>query len=114
MPNVSNVRKLISALRSGNYMQGAGLLMGDDHYCVFGVATDLWHQETGRGEWSHEPGNNCFVLDGKEHEQRAPQEVMDWLGFGDHEHNELIDQNDSHMSFEEIADDLERLMVRYT
>jgi len=41
MPNKTNLRRWVSALRSGQYQQGQGFMRKNGKYCCLGVAMDL-------------------------------------------------------------------------
>lgn len=97
-----NRRDFIAALRSGDYPQGKDRLFNPDTecYCVFGVAEHL-------------------ALKWKSSRHCPSRETIAWLGLELHDpHNwasndlvtELIEANDlGRMTFEEMADMLERL-----
>lgn len=68
----------VQALESGEYKQGHYMLRKVDRhgriagYCCLGVLCDLYHRETGKGEWADRffEGKGLFL----------PADVMDWAG----------------------------------
>jgi hypothetical protein len=103
-----HVIELISALRSGKYKQGIGMLRpGDDCYCCLGVACDI----SKLFRWR--PLDGEYVYGGVDEEDYSllPETVMEHYGFqrecGVHiyegEHRSLADMNDTGFSFKEIA-----------
>lgn len=123
-----NAKILVAALRSGEYKQTHGGLRDQKGYCCLGVACDVYHKETGEGEWRDGPLDLSyyrFVTPGGPSEGEPavlPQAVEEWLGFTsesgdfttvDYRDSEgelpesLIGLNDRGRSFEEIADTIE-------
>lgn len=96
--------KLVAALESGEYEQGQYVLRSvKDTFCCLGVACDIYHKETGNGEWISLHLNYEFM----ETATRLPSEVTNWFGFsnstGRYASGSLMDDNDKKKSFEEIA-----------
>ena len=105
-------KKLVEALRSGEYTQKDRALRVREGYCCLGVACDVyrkieepgehWHPVKARGVWEFmgEAGS-------------LPYKVMTWLGFAtsggnlEGKYGSLVDMNDSGKSFEYIADAIE-------
>lgn len=60
MPNKINIRKLVNALRSGNYKQTQRALArknretGEISYCCLGVACEIYLQEVKKQHWIFE------------------------------------------------------------
>ncbi len=73
--------KWVAALRSGEYEQGIGKLRSNNSYCCLGVLCDLYHKETGIGEWVPDTGRDdskrLMFLD---HGEALPEEVIAWAG----------------------------------
>lgn len=111
-------RKLIEALRSGQYEQTRGVLQRDGAFCCLGVACDLAARE-GLGEWGQEDDAVlCFNTDTQSHAALPPQAIAHWYGWS-YPDPELLTEdgryrpatyfNDSmKLSFKEIADAFER------
>lgn len=110
-----HTRKWVELLRSGEYEQGKRCLRTvNDTFCCLGVAADLWHKETGKGQWSvisegagsyafeGEPGNPSEHMGGFLNET-----VLDWLGIPFGVQTTLASMNDHDGSFAEIADYIE-------
>ena len=121
--------KLLEALRSGEYKQCRDRLYADGGYCCLGVACDVYHKETGLGEWSaydfHGITARSFSTETAHGESYGmPPEVSEWFGFADHgtskdgsplafgddghSASSLISLNDDlKMDFNQIADIIE-------
>lgn len=76
-----NAKLLIKTLRSGQYRQTKGCLRDGNGYCCLGVATDLFHKQTGRGEWKDEGDTFAFYVDGRREGGVLPEPVQKWFGF---------------------------------
>lgn len=110
----SNRHLLIQELNGGGYRQGRNSLsytQGDQEYfCCLGVACDIYHEKTGKGEWDE---NRNFVLpdghrirgvdyafDGYEEkdslifESYPPAEVMEFFGLKSDEVQRMANMND--------------------
>lgn len=111
-----NAKKLVAALRSGEYRQGQSVLHNnlDDSFCCLGVACDIYMKENG-GRWLYNEDyyNGLEYLNQWKH---LPNLVQKWLGFatptGDYYQDDdylssLVELNDSGKSFDEIADVIE-------
>lgn len=112
----------LTALRSGEYGQGRGVLRDEfDNFCCLGVLCDLASQD-GVGEWEIIPGRNYNRFVGKGRQASVsfpPGWVLEWAGIDndgyigqffpvDGEEASLVDLNDDGMSFTQIADVIER------
>jgi hypothetical protein len=95
--------KWVEALRSGNYKQGQYYIKNNDKFCCLGVLCDISKQ----GEWKegHYLNNDEYL----------PEEVMEWAGmksssgcFNVKSGRNLSKLNDNGMTFEEIADIIEK------
>lgn len=122
-------RKLADGLLSGRWVQGRQFLRGaGDERCCLGVACEVMHEETGRGEWVRDTeldGVECwfFNVDSGEgtyvdsSSRSLPAPVQDWYGFSGSEGSYtvwpgvfrcLTEDNDAgeplHRTFPEIAE----------
>ena len=113
-----NVKKLVTALRSGKYTQTQEHLRRGDSFCCLGVACDI----SKLGKWEKDEEGDYLYL---ENEGTLPPDVITWLGpfwtnsgfttttfvneFGHEVHSvSLMHENDiNRTSFEEIADMIE-------
>ena len=99
-----NVKKLIRALRSGEYTQTTGQLRYGDALCCLGIACDVYGKETGI-EW--EDGRFLHF------KFSMPRPVQDWFGFASGAGSVAGDElgltarNDAGHTFDEIADFIE-------
>jgi hypothetical protein len=105
-----NMRKVLVALRSGEYKQGFRTLQDDDGYCCLGVMCDVYQKDTGssidcRPNGSINGGNLSHHL-----------AVQAWVGLsspcglftGKHKDAvSLAGLNDNGSTFSEIADFIE-------
>lgn len=113
-------KKLIKALRSGEYRQTQGRLGrihgdGSTSYCCLGVACEVYAKT--HKNFQIEPlrydSYDIFKTYGpKKDRYGLPDEVKKWLGFKDSsggfgKDGSLIDLNDSGKTFAEIADVIE-------
>lgn len=107
-----NAKKLVEALRSGEFSQVGRYLHTPDGYCCLGVATELYLREHG-GEWEpHQSvGETIHWYEFDDLDAVLSPKVQDWLGFrtsrGDFSTNSLASLNDSGKTFKEIADVIE-------
>ena len=100
-----NMKKVVKALRSGEYKQGKDALESKEGYCCLGVMCDVYQKETGaklRLNREGIYGSNLADQVG----------VQEWVGLkymcGDSTYNEpLTDMNDGGKTFSEIADFIE-------
>lgn len=112
-----NLAKLVTALRSGEYIQGRSALHVGDKFCCLGVACDLYAKETGRGHWKiNSLGCYEFVTPEDVRSGVLPKPVMEWLGLPNRNgefvrdgrpSSSLADMNDYGASFAAIADLIE-------
>ena len=110
--------RLVKTLRSGTYKQGRDILVDEnDCFCVMGVVcneseTDLeWRRGVG-GVWYID--GQCYLLPGKiqkeygfynESGERSDGEPVEIKGVG---YESLMDANDNGVSFEDLADYIEK------
>ena len=109
-------KKLVEALRSGEYTQTDRALRDKDGYCCLGVACDLY-RKTEKPDEQWEPVEGRRIWEFMNASGELPEEVMNWLGFAtvggglaeeaDEEYNTLMCMNDNGKSFEFIADVIE-------
>ena len=109
----------ITALRSGDYKQGKGVLKKGDKYCCLGVLSDL-AVKAGIGRWEDSPyrdGVSHVSASGAYYNSYLPYSVRLWAGLDSPEgvrldsqdSRSLIALNDMHgFTFSEIADVIER------
>lgn len=112
---------VVSALRSGEYKQGKGVLRHYDCHCVLGVFCDLYIKHNpGKAEWTTDtiqPGMYGFRNVGASlyFVGSLPDVVCEWAGLKQHGcirdnegHTEAFETlNDYGMSFSELADLIE-------
>lgn len=115
-----NLKLLVDALRSGDYIQETHRLHGPCGFCVAGVACDLYLKATG-GKWEEGPKEAYFFTVGKtKYDTTIPVEVIHWLGLtetddkrndltiGKTKRVDLYRANDAYrLSFNRIADLIE-------
>lgn len=109
MTNTEAKALWLAALRSGQYTQGRGQLFqrATNAYCCLGVACDVYHLETGRGEWDS-LGSFSATPDGARFSGTLPPQVRDWFGLAEADPvvagMHLTEANDSAgKTFDEIA-----------
>ncbi len=108
------MKKLVKALRSGDYAQAKGSLVkidehGNESFCCLGVLCDLATQ-AGEGEW-----NERYFEDERGHICSAylPEGIVKWAGMKSQggilpgNYSSLMTLNDNGKSFAEIADIIE-------
>ena len=109
-------KKLVEALRSGEYTQTYKALRDREGYCCLGVACDLYRKIENPGEqWKPIEGGGVYEFMGSS--GTLPHAVRNWLGFAfygggfysgaDGGCGTLMSMNDSGKSFEYIADAIE-------
>ena len=117
--NKERIKLLVDALRSGKYQQGRKTLRsGDNKFCCLGVACDIYHQQTGLGEWKPNEDNRFAYFEAPHARygmnasyQVLPDGVIEWYGFNSsnpsikvESNNDVAAQiNDDGASFETIA-----------
>jgi hypothetical protein len=101
--------KWVKALVSGIYVQGEKRLRPHtDEYCCLGVLCDLYHKETGNGQWQLTSNGYVFIDSQSATCDMLPADVVDWAGL-DTTDPELPDGNilsalnDGGIPFSEIA-----------
>jgi hypothetical protein len=117
-PPVSEIKKWISALRSGKFQQTQGVLQDRDGYCCLGVACQIFspkHQLERNGQYlrgsmpSDQRHAPTWLKRVANDFARATKIVHE---DGDNEVTGLIDMNDEeNFSFDEIADMLQLVYV---
>ena len=102
--------KWVTALRSGKYQQGQGVLRSkDDKFCCLGVLCDLFAKETGSIDWEEYGPDYAFEYCAGTLHKRVANET----GLARHcdAEGDLITMNDSvnnPATFSEIADWIEK------
>jgi hypothetical protein len=92
----NNRKKLVTALRSGKYKQGRGLLRSNDNkFCCQGVACDIFP----KGEWvtqGREDDDYAFIHDeyGGGNKSEWPQSIRESYGFTTADSDMLMVMND--------------------
>lgn len=114
--------KWLAALRSGDYRQGTLRLRWKstaatpDTFCCLGVLTDLYHKETGKGEWQVGSANDGYIFkDGEQMDVSGPTpRACYWAGINPDDTNNasvigrLMGMNDhDRKNFNQIADWIE-------
>lgn len=106
---LERIQQLIEALESGEYKQIKGKLRVDEKYCALGLACKIFHDSTGKGEWSTRTLSVPFYYRFDEHLAKLPQDVRDYFGcVGDGwdlplDNLSVTYQNDNGKTFPEIA-----------
>ncbi len=116
MMNKEIKEKWVAALRSGDYQQGKEVLRtGQDKFCCLGVLCDLHRQEHPGYEWIFNPNREAYVYHDKL--TITPNLVVNWAGLSapnppvssqGEARNCLATCNDKGMTFNEIADIIEK------
>ena len=101
-------KKWVEALRSGKYQQGTSCLKNGNEFCCLGVLTDIYHKETGIGEWDRIAR---FKSPNEKESSILPNEVRDWAELESCDPNvkkgALSSLNDAGTSFELLANYIE-------
>lgn len=107
------IRNWASALRSGEFQQGQGLLRHGGKYCCLGVLCELHRRATGGAEW----GQDNRYDDRESYLDQLyglPEAVQEWSGLPDSncplpsQTCSAIGMNDHGFTFAEIADAIEK------
>ena len=111
--NKTNKKRWVKALRSGEYTQAENQLClvdsdRSESFCCLGVAYDVLYD----GDWELD-GNSYgirFDSDGESSiEWRTlPQVILDKIGLTHEDEAKLAEMNDEGMTFEQIADYIEK------
>lgn len=109
--NIENVRKWITALRSGEYKQTRRRLQDKYGYCCLGVATDLYIRETRKARWGASVKCKFHAYEYPDSVDPnagfLPAQVSDWLGITMDRQMDLALMNDAGSTFLDIASVLE-------
>ena len=116
-----HVKKLITALNSGNYTQIRGKMHDSKGFDILGLSCEVYRISSGKGRWvknsSSPEGEMTFGKAKPGLETLLPQYVVDWYGFDDQcpsimyksKETLFIDLNDAYkLTFKKIADVLEK------
>jgi hypothetical protein len=110
--------KWIAALESGEYKKGKHKLRGgDDTFCCLGVLCDIYHKETGKGEWLKQTPNALnavsFNADVNANDCRnslyQPFPVQMWSGIDYGQSRALANINDDAMTFDAVIAKIKEL-----
>jgi hypothetical protein len=114
--NTEIAEKWVTALESGEYTQGFGVLQQDGKYCCLGVLCELAVKE-GIIQPPTLDIDNSYQYGSFEtwSTETLPDEVIEWaqmnsnegmisLNYDDKSYCSLIDMNDSRVSFKQIAE----------
>lgn len=112
--NRLNLKKLVDALRSGEYKQNTGCLKQGNTYCCLGVACDLFIKENSEYGWQTKGDWNEYEINDKK--AYLPLYVANWLGIdnpfitllGDNLHSAAYLNDILKYDFNQIADLIER------
>jgi hypothetical protein len=114
--NTEIAEKWVTALESGEYTQGIGVLQQNGKYCCLGVLCELAVKEgiiqppTPDMDDTYQYGSHQTWSS-----ETLPDEVIDWaqmisneglisLNYDDKSYSSLVDMNDSGVSFKQIAE----------
>lgn len=128
-PVKDNIRKLVDALRSGEFHQGAGgLRPAESRHCCLGVACEIYRRETGIGNWVKDALSAAYVFEVSPIEESSgslTSSVREWYGFdrpNPHVGSKtspsvqvpasLAQLNDRGICFATIADDIESTYLK--
>ena len=102
--------KWVSALRSGDYVQGKGQLRRGNKFCCLGVLCNIHAQEHPESTWLEHRDTYLGEIG------LLPNEVTKWIGGGcgitgrvsiGGDYQSLVSHNDAGRTFLEIADAIE-------
>lgn len=102
----------VRALTDGSYRQATAVLrqnkwFGRDRFCVNGVLCDLFHKETGRGEWQKRPyGSRWFTAEPNSYRDDIyviPTAVLEWAALTPDQARILAHRNDKGTTFMDLA-----------
>lgn len=107
--------KWLEALRSGDYEQAKGSLKTTSgKFCCLGVLCDLYHKETGNGEWNVDGKKESFSVGYDVRIGILPKAVCHWAELDspnpridDAREESLAELNDLGLTFLEITDLIE-------
>jgi hypothetical protein len=125
--NKERINLLLTALRSGKYEQGKGVLKIDNgtamgaEYCCMGVACETFKIATGKGRWMQNDTISFLSTfypheDDTDKERFAmPDAVAQWFGFDGQNprisgYRLSVRNDDREESFSTIADVIEKVM----
>jgi hypothetical protein len=112
-----NMKKVLVALRSGEFTQAEGMLQCSGGHCCLGVMCEVYEKETG----DELPHNSMGFLVGGDLDGQFFGKVKSWVGLKSYSgkfvgssgnpntpNNSLVDMNDTlNKSFDDIADFIE-------
>jgi len=111
-------KQLVTALRSGKYLQGFNVLRSDEtHFCCLGVACNIFIPE----KWEHDA--NCGTYEIENSKAILPESLREKLNWATHNGETIIyndgegfclsELNDNCFTFDQIADIIEAGLVRH-
>ena len=110
MANKENIKLWVEALRSGDYKQGRGTLHDDQGFCCLGVACEVYQECVG-GLFIHRMDLSGFH-EYNGHGGDLPPALTKWLELEEDpiigEKSAVILNDDDELSFNEIADAIEK------
>lgn len=114
MPKINKLaREWVDALRSGDYEQTSSVLCSsNESYCCWGVLCDLIDPDgwVVQADNEHSWEEYSWEINGETFTELPPPEVYALVGMTEREMTGLVDLNDSGNTFEEIADEIERIL----
>lgn len=109
--NKVNVKKLLDAMRSGEYMKGRGQLRLGDRYCAAGVAAAEYIKEFPDYKWVEEDvGDFAFIGPEASNRMFCPSQVQQWLGLDEDEIDTIVNINDDNDTFEPVCKYVEEML----
>ena len=114
MINKDIIREWVNELRSGRWKQGINMLNdGNGHYCCLGVLIEICIQSHKVKVEKH-AGRDNILYDGED--KFLPASVYSFVGLDEmpavRDGDYLSDLNDSKVSFDKIADLIEKKFLR--
>lgn len=113
--------KWLEALRSGEYKQARSTLRIYDNYCCLGVLCNIYHKETGNGEWKALYEDVFRFYSPNDNERYTlTTDIINWAGLNENvnprnpivkykEQEEfLATLNDNGISFDNLANIIEK------
>ncbi len=105
--------KWVTALLSGDYIQGKGKLKNfSNQFCCLGVLCDIHQKETEEGEWIMKYNQSSYKNAIEASIGLPPSFVLKWAGLSNTQidgYTQTLDElNDNGATFKEIADIIEK------
>ena len=109
--HAARIRRLIKALRSGEYTQCKGRLRKADTFCIGGVACDLYRKSVYGKKANSYWSDNCFMSSGHASIGIIPSNVVSYFGI---DMVMYTRKNDDGWSFARLARHLEKHLEKYS